>query len=88
MTVSDSASPLRQHGIYRFRGRTYVATHLSTDDRPWRATALVSHPFDLTTLDLVYLRHADGALLSVVDFAPIGTLADLVDTGGDAEEDG
>jgi hypothetical protein len=80
-------SPLRDNGIYRFRDREWVALHLATEGLPWRSTALLPHPFEAPPNAILYLRHADGALLDVTDFQPIGTLADLDDTGLDAMEE-
>lgn len=77
-----ASSPLRAGGVYLFRGDRYVALHLGTDGEPWHSTALFRQALGyLAPSGLVYLRHADGVLLSAVDFTPIGVLAELVDTG-------
>jgi hypothetical protein len=61
---------------------------LSTDDRPWDSTALVHiAPGSLLPRRLLYLRHADRALLDAILFNKIGTIDDLVDTGEDADVD-
>jgi hypothetical protein len=81
MAAPDTVSPLREGGIYRFRGQEYAAVYLSRPGAPWRATALVCWPPEHGPYDIIYLRHGDRVLLGVKDFAPIGTIADLEDTG-------
>lgn len=77
-----SESPLRDGGVYLFKGQAYTATHLSTDGQPWRSTGLIRWELgEEAPRDIIYLRHDDGVLLSVTDFAPIGGLGDLTDTG-------
>lgn len=77
-----SGSPLRQNGIYRYAGLNFTAINLSTDNRPWDVTGLVHiEPGSRVPRELLYLRHADRVLLDGATFAPIGTLADLTDTG-------
>jgi hypothetical protein len=80
--MTMDGSPLRRHGIYVYDGVEYAAVHLSTDGRPWGSTALLHPPGGGAPRRILYLRHADGALLSADDFRPIdGTMADLIDTG-------
>jgi hypothetical protein len=84
MTTDATISPLRHNGIYRFRGQEYTAVHLSTPDDPWRSTGLMVWSTEAGgPKDIIYLRHEDGVLIGYRDFAPLGTLADLVDTGRD-----
>lgn len=79
-------SLLRANGVYRFRDREYTAIDLSTNGTPWRSTGLVHWlPEDDGPRDILYLRHQDLVLLSVTDFEPVGTLADLEDTGRNDE---
>lgn len=80
--MTAETSPLREHGIYTYRGDEYTAIHLSTDGQPWRSTALIHPPGWEVPRRILYLRHADGVLLDANDFkATIGAIADLVDTG-------
>jgi hypothetical protein len=80
--MTPEGSPLRLHGIYRYDGVEYTAVHLSTDGRPWGSTALLHPPGGGAPRRILYLRHADGALLDAIDFRPTdGTLLDLIDTG-------
>lgn len=75
-------SPLRQHGVYTFHGRPYLALHLASHEgEAWGSTALITHPFDVGPVGMLYLRHEDLILLDYRDFGPVGTMADLVDTG-------
>lgn len=87
------ASPLRQHGIYRFRGHEWVAVHLASEGSewrstalmalplPWRSTALMALPLWRGSFAMLYLRHDDGLVLDYRDFRPVGTVAELEDTG-------
>jgi hypothetical protein len=87
MTTEATTSPLRHNGIYLFRGREYTAVHLSTPEQPWRSTGLMVWSADADgPRDIMYLRHDDGVLIGYRDFAPLGTLADLTDTGRDGAE--
>lgn len=84
MATDATISPLRDNGIYLFRGQEYTVVHLSTPDQPWRSTGLMVWSADGSgPRDIVYLRHEDGALIGYLDFKPVGTLADLTDTGRD-----
>lgn len=78
----ETISPLRDHGVYLFRGNPYVAVPLSTPEMRWRSTGLIYWPDQKHgPFDIIYLRHVDHILLSVKDFRPIGTIDDLEDTG-------
>jgi methylthioribose-1-phosphate isomerase len=88
MLEEPSSSPLRKNGIYAYQGLRLTAVMLSSDGRPWESTALVHiAPGSLMPKRLLYLRHADNALLDGILFAKIGTIDDLVDTGEDADVD-
>jgi hypothetical protein len=59
---------------------------LATEGQRWDSTALIEWDANQEMpTDIIYLRHGDGALLSVQDFQPIGGLQDLIDTGRTAE---
>jgi hypothetical protein len=80
--MTMDGSPLRRRGIYAYNGAEYTAVHLSTDGRPSGSTALLHPPGGAVPRRILYLRHADGALLDAIDFRPTaGTLLDLIDTG-------
>jgi hypothetical protein len=80
---------LRENGIYRFKGREYIAVSLESDGESWGVTGLVYWPVgSQVPRDIIYLRHATGEVIGVKDFQSVGTLADLEDTGRDDARQG